>query len=79
MGAVVLNVTVTAPGKPGFLTVYAAGATRPTASNLNFSANETIPNLVIVPVGTGGKVSIYNGSTGTVQIIGDASGYFVSG
>ena len=32
-------------------------------------------NLVIAPVGAGGKVALYNGSTGTVQLIADVSGY----
>ena len=36
----------------GYLTVWLrGGAARPTVSNLNFSAGETVPNLVIAPVG----------------------------
>jgi hypothetical protein len=34
-----------------------------------------IPNLVIVAVGAGGKVTFYNRS-GTVDLIADLSGYF---
>lgn len=77
--AVVLNVTVTQPTSSGFITVWPAAATRPTASNLNYVANETIPNLVITKLSPGGAVSFYNGSAGTVQLIADASGYFTSG
>src|SRR5665648_471769 len=76
VSAVVLNVTVTAPTRPGYLTVYANGTTRPTASNLNFIPAQTVPNLVIAPVGASGKVALYNGSTGTVQLIADVSGWF---
>jgi len=79
VSAVVLNVTVTAPTSPGFVTVYADGKALPGASNLNFVKAQTVPNLVIAPVGANGKVALYNGSAGTVQLLGDASGYYRSG
>jgi GH25 family lysozyme M1 (1,4-beta-N-acetylmuramidase) len=73
--AVVLNVTVTAPTTAGYLTVYPDGHTQPTASNLNFTAGQTIPNLVTVPV-INGKVDFFNGSSGSVHLIADLAGYF---
>jgi PKD repeat protein len=73
--AVALNVTVAEPSSFGFLTVYPDGQGRPFASNLNWSAGQTVPNLVIVPV-VNGKVDFYNGSTGTVHVIADLAGYF---
>jgi large repetitive protein len=77
VGAVVLNVTVTQPKAAGYLTVYPDGQSpQPVTSNLNFSAGQTVPNLVIAPVGADGKVAIYNGSGGTVQIVADISGWF---
>ena len=79
VAAVVLNVTVTQPVDAGYLTVYPDGGSRPTASNLNFSAGETVPNLVIAPVGADGKVDFFNGSSGTVQVLADVSGWFASG
>ena len=79
VAAVVLNVTATSPSAAGFLTVYPDGGTKPTTSNLNFSAGETVPNLVIAPVGADGKVDFYNGSSGTVQVLADVSGWFASG
>src|SRR5665648_196897 len=78
VSAVVLNVTVTAPTRAGYLTVYGDGTTRPLASNLNFIPAQTVPNLVIAPVGTNGKVALYNGSTGTVQLVADVAGYYRS-
>src|SRR5258707_9130843 len=51
--------------------------TRPVTSNLSFTAGETIPNLVVVPVGADGKVDFYN-SAGTVQLIADLSGYYTA-
>ena len=76
VSAVVLNVTVTQPKAAGFITVYPDGATRPLASNLNFVAGQTVPNLVVAPVGADGKVDLYNGSSGTTQLVADVSGYF---
>jgi hypothetical protein len=76
VGAVVLNVTVTGPSAPGYLTVWPAGTSRPFASNLNFSANQTIPNLVIAKVGTNGQVAFYNGSVGTSHVVVDVVGWF---
>ena len=76
VSAVVLNVTVTGPTAASYLTVYPADAPqRPTASNLNFSAKETVPNRVIVKVGAGGLVSFYN-AAGSVQVIADVGGWF---
>jgi hypothetical protein len=72
----VMNVTVTGPAANGYLTVYPAGASRPLASNLNFSAGQTVPNLVSVALGTGG-VDFYNGSAGNVNIVVDLEGSFV--
>jgi hypothetical protein len=78
VAAVVLNVTVTAPTSGGYISVYPDGVTRPLASNLNFSANETVPNLVIAPVGADGRVDFYNGSGGSAHLIADVSGWFSS-
>jgi hypothetical protein len=79
VSAVVLNVTVTAPATAGYLTVYGDGSTRPGASNLNFVKAQTVPSLVVAPVGSNGKVALYNGSGGTVQLVADGSGYFLAG
>jgi hypothetical protein len=48
----------------------------PLASNLNFVANQTIPNLVIAKVGTNGQVEFYNGSSGTTHVVVDVMGWF---
>ncbi|GAA2134326.1 hypothetical protein GCM10009760_11490 [Kitasatospora kazusensis] len=74
--AAVLNVTVTDTGGPGFLTAYPSGNTQPLASNLNWSAGQTIPNAVIVPIGADGKVSFFNGSQSGANLIVDIAGYF---
>ena len=76
--AVVLNVTATESTADSFLTVYPAGATAPTASNLNFVVGQTIPNLVVAKVGTNGQISFAVGQ-GTVHVVADVVGYFAAG
>jgi hypothetical protein len=71
--SVVLNITVDAPLGQGFLTVYPCGTQgRPTASNLNFRPGQTVANLVITKVGTGGRVCIYTHRS--THVVVDASG-----
>ncbi|MGH7643884.1 MAG: hypothetical protein ACRENX_12900 [Candidatus Dormibacteria bacterium] len=73
--AVALNVTVTEPSTVSYLTAYPAGAAVPVVSNLNFNGGETVPNSVIVQVGTGGVVDFYN-AVGNTDFIVDLEGYF---
>ena len=79
VAAIVANVTVTNPAGPGNLAVYATGTARPTVSNVNFVAGQTVPNLVTVPISARGQIDLRNNSTGAVDVIVDVSGYYVSG
>ncbi|MDQ4070537.1 MAG: beta-galactosidase, partial [Actinomycetota bacterium] len=78
VSSVVLNVTVTHPSAPGYLTVFPTGEPRPVGASLNFVANQTVPNLVVTKVGAGGKVSLFN-AAGTIQVIADVAGWYDSG
>jgi len=78
VGAVAINVAVTNPTTSSFLTVYPAGASRPTAANLNFTAGQTVPNLVVVKVGDNGQISMFN-YAGTVDVVVDVQGWFPTG
>jgi hypothetical protein len=76
--AVVMNVTVTAPTGAGFVTVWPCtvpASPPPNASNLNFTAGQTIPNLVLVPMDPGGKVCLQSSEAST-HLLADLSGYF---
>ncbi len=79
VAAVVLNVTVNAPAQPGNITVYPDATTMPLASNLNFVPGQTIPNLVVAKIGANGNIALTNNSPGTVQLIADVAGYYLSG
>ncbi len=73
--AVVLNVTIAEPTHAGYLTVWPSGQPRPNASNLNFTAGQVVPNLVIVRIGVEGMISVYN-EVGTPHLIADVMGWF---
>jgi len=76
--SVVMNVTVTNPTAASYLTVYPSGASRPTASNLNFTPGQTVPNRVQVKLGTGGTLKLYN-NLGYVDVVIDVNGWFTDG
>jgi IPT/TIG domain-containing protein len=73
--SVVLNVTSVDGSTAGFFTLYPTGGTTPTASNLNWVAGETVPNLVSVGLSSGGDVTIFNG-LGSADVVVDLEGYF---
>ena len=75
--AVVLNVTVTGAQGAGYVTVFPCGASLPNASNINFVAGVTTPNLVISKIGTGGKVCIF--TSANIHLIADVSGFYPNG
>ena len=73
-----MNVTAASATTPSFLTVYPAGVTMPTASNLNFgiqATNVASANRVTVGVGTAGQIDVYN-HTGSVNVDVDVDGYY---
>ncbi|MBI5090023.1 MAG: hypothetical protein HZB15_14465 [Actinobacteria bacterium] len=72
--SVALNVTVTEPEGPGFITVFPCGGGRPLASNLNFVAGSVVANLVVSDVGAGGTVCLY--TSRTTHLVADVNGWF---
>lgn len=75
--AVVVNLTATQPTRAGYLTAYPDGRSRPGTSSLNFVAGQTVPNMAVVPV-VNGKITVYNGGSGTVHAVADILGYYIS-
>jgi hypothetical protein len=75
VSSVVVNVTVTQPSAAGFLTLYPAGSALPLASSLDFTPGQTVPNLVVVKLGTGGRVATFNSAGGT-HVIFDVAGWY---
>ena len=77
VSAVLLNVTAVAPTANTFITVYPAGEARPLASNLNVSAGQIIPNMVLARLGENGAVAMYS-NEGVVNLVADVMGYFTT-
>jgi hypothetical protein len=74
----ILNVTVTNTTAASYLEAYPEGATQPTASNLNWTAGETVANRVLVDLSSSGEITIYN-HAGSTDVVVDVSGYFTNG
>lgn len=78
--AAVLNITVTATAANGYITAFPYLAAQPLASNLNYVAGQTVPNLVIVKLnqaaGSGSDLSIY--SFAQTHLVADIVGYFIN-
>ena len=74
--AVVLNVTAVSPTSAGYLTVWPDLVTpRPVTSDLNFVGGQTVPNLVVVELGTNGKIDVYN-AFGSTNVLIDVMGWY---
>ncbi len=79
VSAVVMNVTVTDTAGAGHVVVYPADASSaPTASNLNFTAGQTVPNLVTVGLSSSGQVKLMVHG-GPADLIADVAGYYANG
>lgn len=77
VSAVALNLTATNEQSGGYITAYPDGDGRPNVSSVNFTVGDTVANYAIVSVASDGAIDLYNGSSGTVQLVADVSGYFV--
>ncbi|MEY2401338.1 MAG: hypothetical protein QOJ08_1449, partial [Ilumatobacteraceae bacterium] len=72
--AMVLNATVTEPTAAGYLTAYPCAPDPPLASNVNFVAGQSVPNMVISATDTNGMLCVFNSAAS--HWIMDVSGYF---
>ncbi|MHB8263301.1 MAG: IPT/TIG domain-containing protein [Acidimicrobiales bacterium] len=74
--AVAVNVTAVNPAGNGYISVYPAGGTVPSTSNLNFQKGATRANLVEVGLSSGGQIDVVSDTTTDVLI--DVAGYYSS-
>ena len=74
--AVSLNLTAVGPTAEGYVTVWPCGSSKPGTSNVNFVKDQIVPNAVIAPVDSTGKVCIAS-SAGT-HVVVDINGWFGS-
>ena len=75
--AVSVNITVTQPESPGFVTVYPPAPAPPGVSTVNYSAARTRSNNTLLALDPGGTLSaLATQAFGTVHLIVDVNGYF---
>jgi hypothetical protein len=68
--------TLTANGSArGYVVAWPAGQTRPGTGNLELRGATLVGTTVLVPLGAGAKVSVFNGSAGTVRLVADVAGW----
>lgn len=77
VAAAALSVVVTQPSSSGWLTVWPSNVNWPGTSNLNWSANQTVSNLVVVKLAPDGTVNLFNFS-GTAEVVIDVSGWYAA-
>ena len=76
--SVLVNLTATGVTADGYLTAYPTATepnNPPLASNLNFTAGQTVPNLASIKVGLAGKISIFN-FVGSADVVVDLAGWY---
>jgi hypothetical protein len=74
--AVSLNLTAVGPTAEGYVTVWPCGSDKPGTSNVNFVKDQIVPNAVIAPVDSTGKVCFDSSVSSHVVI--DVNGWFGS-
>jgi hypothetical protein len=72
--AVILNVTAANGHGFGFFTIWPTGVAEPNASNVNFDAGQSVPNMVMVKLGTNGSISVKD-SVNRADLIIDVFGF----
>jgi uncharacterized protein (DUF1501 family) len=73
--SVALNVTSVNATESTFFSAFPAGLSVPDSSSLNPQPGRAIPNMVLVGIGAGGAISIFN-KFGQADCIVDVLGYF---
>jgi hypothetical protein len=81
--AFAVNITVVNPASSGYLSAWAGDTAPPTASAVNFSPHQTVPNMAIIPTsycsncGTATQsFVILNQSPGSIDLVVDVLGFF---
>jgi hypothetical protein len=74
--ATVLNITVTGPQVAGYLKAWPVGAAEPSVTMMDHNAAVSRANGLVLQPGTGGKIRILNGSSGTIHVIVDLQGWY---
>lgn len=74
--AVMVNLVATDPLAPGFVTAHPASQPRPTTSNLNYAAGDTVANAAAIGLDGGG---LAEWTLATSHLLADVTGWFGPG
>jgi alpha-tubulin suppressor-like RCC1 family protein len=75
MSAIVINLTATDTGAPGYVSAWPPTLVQPNVSTLNWSdSGDTVPNHATVRVGPDGKVSFF--ASTTTHLLADSAGWY---
>jgi hypothetical protein len=78
VSAVAVVLTVTDTARSGYVTAWPTGQTMPLASSVNpVGTNDIRSNLVMLPVGAGGKISLFTKQP--TDLVMDITGWFTDG
>lgn len=72
-----MSITVRHPARSGSLTVYPDGTSRPRVTDISFAAGQTITDQVVVRARQG-RIDVFNGSAGRLNLTADLSGYYAT-
>lgn len=75
---VAITLTAVNSAGNGQLIAYRDGDSKPNTFNLNYTAGNNVASTVIVPVGTDGKIDVYNSGSQSVNVVGDVTGYYTT-
>ncbi|HKC26465.1 MAG TPA: hypothetical protein VKB75_00500, partial [Jatrophihabitans sp.] len=78
-GAVAATITVLGPARSGSIVAYAGGTTRPSAPLMQFAAARPVSQYAVLPISDIQGLSLYNASSGSVQVLVDVTGYLTNG
>ncbi|SDO47623.1 Transglycosylase SLT domain-containing protein [Nakamurella panacisegetis] len=78
VAAVAVDVTTIPSSVSGFITVFPTGSARPNTPAVNFRAGRSTTSLVVVPLWSDGRISLFNGSTGAQDMVVDLVGYYLN-
>jgi Fibronectin type III domain len=77
VSAVALQLSARGSTGKGPITVFPAGAARPTTTNVIYQAGVNRTDLVVSNLGTNGQVSVFNGGSSTAAVYVDVVGYYL--
>ncbi|MFC1402814.1 MULTISPECIES: RHS repeat-associated core domain-containing protein [Streptacidiphilus] len=75
-GAAAVDLVAISGANTGYLHAWATGSTMPTTSVDSYQANGVTSSMAVVAPNATGSISVYNASSGSIQLVVDLQGWF---